>query len=381
MFIYMRYFTAGESHGKGLVGIIEGLPSNVYIDVDEINDLLKKRQSFYGRGNRMKIENDKIEFISGIRNSKTLGSPISFFIKNYDYKNWEKYMDPINCDVLSKKVLKPRPGHADLSGIIKYDFDDCRNVLERSSARETATRLAIGAICMQVLRNFNIDSASHVLSIGNIKNNNTYYFEEIKKSDECEFRFLDNKKSEDIKSLIDRIKSQGDTIGGSYEIRIKNVPAGIGSYVHYDRKLDGLLAAALISVNSMKAIEFGDGLETFMDKGSNSHDEIEYKNGNYKRKTNRAGGIEGGMSNGEEIVVRCYHKPIPTLYKPIKSVNISSKEIEYASIERSDCTVVPSASIISESVAMTVICQEFLRKFSGDSLKEVLRNWKNSFLN
>ena len=329
----------------------------------------------------MKIESDKIEFISGIRNSKTLGSPISFFIKNADYKNWEKYMDPVNCDISSKRVLKPRPGHADLSGIIKYDFDDCRNVLERSSARETATRLAIGSICTQFLRNFNIESASHVLSIGKIKNSNIYCFDDIKRSDEYEFRFLDTTRRNEIVSLIDCIKSEGDTVGGSYELRIKNVPVGLGSYTHYDRKLDGLLASALISVNSMKAIEFGDGLETFMDRGSNSHDEIIYENGNYRRITNRAGGIEGGMSNGEEIVIRCYHKPIPTLYKPIKTVNILSKEVEFASVERSDYTVIPAASIVSESVAMTVICQEFLRKFSGDSLKEVLRSWKNSFLN
>ena len=377
----MRYFTAGESHGKGLIGIIEGLPSNVYIDENEINNVLEKRQSSYGRGDRMKIESDKIEFISGIRNSKTLGSPISFFIKNADYKNWEKYMDPVNCDISSKRVLKPRPGHADLSGIIKYDFDDCRNVLERSSARETATRLAIGSICTQFLRNFNIESASHVLSIGKIKNSNIYCFDVIKRSDEYEFRFLDTTRRNEIVSLIDCIKSEGDTVGGSYELRIKNVPVGLGSYTHYDRKLDGLLASALISVNSMKAIEFGDGLETFMDRGSNSHDEIIYENGNYRRITNRAGGIEGGMSNGEEIVIRCYHKPIPTLYKPIKTVNILSKEVEFASVERSDYTVIPAASIVSESVAMTVICQEFLRKFSGDSLKEVLRSWKNSFLN
>ncbi|AID45173.1 chorismate synthase [Candidatus Arthromitus sp. SFB-mouse-Japan] len=377
----MRYFTAGESHGKGLIGIIEGLPSNVYIDENEINNVLEKRQSSYGRGDRMKIESDKIEFISGIRNSKTLGSPISFFIKNADYKNWEKYMDPVNCDISSKRVLKPRPGHADLSGIIKYDFDDCRNVLERSSARETATRLAIGSICTQFLRNFNIESASHVLSIGKIKNSNIYCFDDIKRSDEYEFRFLDTTRRNEIVSLIDCIKSEGDTVGGSYELRIKNVPVGLGSYTHYDRKLDGLLASALISVNSMKAIEFGDGLETFMDRGSNSHDEIIYENGNYRRITNRAGGIEGGMSNGEEIVIRCYHKPIPTLYKPIKTVNILSKEVEFASVERSDYTVIPAASIVSESVAMTVICQEFLRKFSGDSLKEVLRSWKNSFLN
>lgn len=377
----MRYFTAGESHGKGLIGIIEGLPSNVYIDENEINNVLKKRQSSYGRGDRMKIESDKIEFISGLRNSKTLGSPISFLIKNADYENWEKYMDPVNCDISSRRVLKPRPGHADLSGIIKYDFDDCRNVLERSSARETATRLAIGSICTQFLKNFNIESASHVLSIGRIKNNNTYCFDEIKRSDEYEFRFLDATRRDEIFSLINCIKSEGDTLGGSYELRIKNVPVGLGSYTHYDRKLDGLLASALISVNSMKAIEFGDGLETFMDRGSNSHDEIIYENGNYRRKTNRAGGIEGGMSNGEEIVIRCYHKPIPTLYKPIKTVNILSKEVEFASVERSDYTVIPAASIISESVAMTVICQEFLKKFSGDSLKEVIRNWKNSFLN
>lgn len=376
----MRYFTAGESHGKALVGVIEGMPSNVHINVDNINELLKKRQKGYGRGERMKIENDEVEFISGIRNSYTLGSPISFFIINKDYKNWEKYMDPISCDLEGKKVLKARPGHADLPGVIKYDFDDCRNVLERSSARETAVRVVIGAICKEFLKNFNIESASHVLSIGNNFNNNKYDFDSIKESDNFPFRCLDSSISDNIKKEIDIAKENGDTLGGSYEIRIKNVPVGLGSYVQYDRKLDALLSYGLMSINSMKAIEFGEGLSTYKDFGSNSHDEIFYEDNKYFRKTNNSGGIEGGMSNGEEIVIKCYHKPIPTLYKPMKTVNIMTKSEEVAQIERSDCMVIPSASIIGECVAMTVICQEFLKKFSGDSLKEVVDNWKNIHL-
>lgn len=376
----MRYFTAGESHGNCLVGVIEGMPSNVFINVDNINSLLKKRQMGYGRGDRMKIESDEIEFISGIRNSYTLGSPISFLIKNRDYKNWDKYMNPLSCDVETKKVLKARPGHADLSGIIKYDFDDCRNVLERSSARETAVRVSIGAICMEFLKNFGIESSSYVTSIGKNFDKSKYDFDIIKESDKYPFRCLDLDICEKIKDEIDFVKKNGDTLGGSYEIRIKNVPIGLGSYVQYDRKLDALLSFGLMSINSMKAIEFGDGLSTYCDFGSNSHDEIFYENEKYFRKTNRAGGIEGGMSNGEEIIIKCYHKPIPTLYKPMKTVNIKTKSQELAQIERSDCTAIPSASIIGECVAMTVICQEFLKKFSGDSLKEVINNWKSSNL-
>lgn len=377
MFKILRYFTAGESHGKGLIGVIEGFPSNVYIDVDRINKILMARQNFFGRGERMKIESDEIEFISGVRNSRTLGSPISFIIHNKDYKNWQKYMDPIECDLNEKKVLKPRPGHADLSGIIKYNFDDCRNVLERSSARETAVRVAIGAICMEFLKNFNIESAAHVIRIGDVFNEKNYEFNQIKESNKNSLRCLDENLCEKMLHTIDNAKKNGDTLGGAYEIRIKNVPVGLGSYVQYDRKLDSLLAGALISINSMKAVEFGEGLKTCCMEGSKSHDEIAYKDGKYYRKTNMAGGIEGGMSNGEEIVIKCYHKPIPTLYNPIKTVNIHTKKEDFASVERSDYTVIPSASIIGECVSMTVICQEFLNKYSGDSLGDVIRSWKN----
>ncbi len=374
----MRYFTSGESHGKCLIGMIEGFPSNVYIDVCEINSILKKRQEGYGRGRRMVIESDKIEFLSGLRNSKTLGSPITFMIENRDYDNWQKYMDPINCKEDERNVLKPRPGHADLTGILKYDFDDCRNVLERSSARETATRIAIGAICSQFLRNFNIESSSRVISIGDVVDEGTYTFSDMKKSSNYEFRMLNESLHDDVRKKIDTCKGNGDSLGGSYEIRIKNVPLGLGSYVHYDRKLDGILAGELMSINSMKAIEFGEGLSTYKSFGSSSHDEIYYEDGCYKRKTNKAGGIEGGMSNGEDIIIKCYHKPIPTLYKPIKTVNIKDKTHGFASVERSDYVVIPSASLIGEYVAMSVICKEFLKKFSGDSLKEVINNWRRS---
>lgn len=378
MVFIFRYFTAGESHGKGIVGIMEGFPSNVYINIEKINEILKERQNSYGRGGRMKIECDEIEFISGIRNSTTMGSPICFMIQNRDYENWKSFMDPIKCDVNSRKVLKPRPGHADLPGAIKYNFSDCRNVLERSSARETAVRVAIGAICSQFLENFEIESASHVIQIGEISNNNFYDFYEIKNGIKNSVRCLDEKISIDMMNLIDRVKEEGDSLGGVYEIRIRNVPVGLGSYVQYDRKLDGILAGALMSINSMKAVEFGDGIKTSSKTGRESHDEIIFENGKFKRKTNRAGGIEGGMSNGEEIIIKCYHKPIPTLYNPIKTVNILSKEEDFANVERSDCSVISAASIVGESVANTVICQEFLKKFSGDSLEEVIRNWKGS---
>ncbi len=372
-----RYFTAGESHGKGILGIIEGFPSNFYINIDQINEVLKKRKDSYGRGDRMKIESDEVEFLSGIRNSMTIGSPISFIIYNKDYENWKDLMDPVRCDVSSRRVLKPRPGHADLSGVLKYNFNDCRNVLERSSARETAIRVVIGSICTQFLNKFGIESASHVIQIGNIYNNKKYDFYQIRDENNSPIRCLDERISKDMMRLIDDVKRKGDTLGGAYEIRIKNTPVGLGSYVQYDRKLDAVLSAALMSINSMKAIEFGDGIRTSEKLGSDSHDEIVYENGKFRRGTNMAGGIEGGMSNGEEIVIKCYHKPIPTLYNPIRTIDILTNQEDYADIERSDCNVVPAASIVGENVANTVICQEFLKKFSGDSMEEVSRNWKN----
>lgn len=378
MNLILRYFTAGESHGKALIGMIEGFPSNVHISIDNINNQLKIRQSGYGRGDRMKIESDYIEFLSGIRNSKTIGSPITFIIRNKDYENWKNFMDPVCCDVDSRKVTCPRPGHADLTGVIKYNLSDIRDVLERSSARETATRVALGAIFREFLNIFNIEIRSYVFRIGEICDENKYGFDEIIHTQDSKLRCLDKEIEKKMINTIDKVKNSGDSLGGGYEIRVKNVPIGLGSYTHYDRKLDGIIAGELMSINSVKAVEFGDGIELSKRTGSTCHDQIFYEFGTYRRSTNYAGGIEGGMSNGEEIIIRCYHKPIPTLYKPLKSVNIESKESFDASVERSDVVVVPAASIVSENVVASVITKVFLEKFSGDSLEEVVRNWKNS---
>ena len=374
----LRYFTAGESHGKSLTGIIEGFPSNVPIDIDIINSDLKRRQMGYGRGDRMKIEQDTIEILSGIRNSKTLGSPISFLIKNRDYVNWQAHMDPIKTTDDSRKVTKPRPGHADLTGSIKYNFTDIRNVLERSSARETAARVAIGSIAKQFLNNFNIDVLSHVIKISEAGlEENIWDIDRIKNADNSPVRCVDKNTERKMIEEIEEAKNIGDSLGGIFEIHITGVPVGLGSHVHWDRKLDAKLAYNLMSIQGIKAVEIGAGCESGRLKGSQIHDEIFYHpDKGYYRKTNRAGGIEGGMSNGENIVIRCTMKPIPTLYKPLQSVDIESKESFLATIERSDTCAVPAASIVGEMVAITVIADEFLRKYGGDSLEEIMKRWK-----
>ena len=374
----LRYFTAGESHGKCLTGIIEGFPSNVPIDIEIINADLQRRQRGYGRGHRMAIEEDKLEILSGIRNGKTLGSPIAFSIQNRDYKNWVKYMDPVKIEDDSKSVTKPRPGHADLSGAIKYNFTDIRNVLERSSARETAVRVAIGSMAKQLLRHFDIDVISHVTTIGSASlKNNIYDIESIRNAENSPVRCVDSGIENQMINIIEETKKTGDSLGGIFEIHITGVPIGLGSYVHWDRKLDAKLAYSLMSIQAIKAVEIGEGVNSGRLKGSQVHDEIFYdsKKG-YYRQTNRAGGIEGGMSNGENIIIRCTMKPIPTLYKPLKSVDIETKESFVAAIERSDTCAVPAASIVGEMVAITVIADEFLRKYGSDDFEEIIRRWK-----
>ncbi|MFA7411199.1 MAG: chorismate synthase [Tissierellaceae bacterium] len=373
----LRYLTAGESHGKSLVGIIEGFPSNVSIDVEAINLDLKRRQWGYGRGNRMKIESDEIEILSGLRGGRSLGSPIAFLIRNRDYENWQRYMDPLGPIDDGRAVTRPRPGHADLTGALKYRFDDIRNVLERSSARETAVRVALGSMVKQLMANFGVEVMSHVLSVGNVVPGESNDLNEIKDADRSPVRCIDKKKEAQIIEAIDKAKETGDSLGGLFEVRILGLPPGLGSHVHWDRKLDGRLAQALMSIQAIKAVEIGDGIENSSLAGSQVHDEIFYsQDKGYYRESNRAGGIEGGMSNGEDIVVRCYMKPIPTLYKPLRSVDMESKEAFVASVERSDSCAVAAASIVAEMAAITVIGQEFLRKYGGDSLEEILERWK-----
>ena len=378
----LRYLTSGESHGKSLISILDGIPANIELNIDEINYELEKRQGGYGRGGRMKIEKDKINILGGVRGKRTLGGPISIEIKNKDYENWIQYMNPMdNVDFESKKVEKVRPGHADLVGCLKYDFEDARNVLERSSARETASKVAVGAICKQVLKNFNIDFTSHVIQIGSIKDNNIYKFDYIKENvDKSLVRCVNKEIESQIIKEIDKVKFEGDTLGGVVEIRVKNLIPGLGSYTQFDKKIDGELAMHLMSVQAIKGVEIGIGFDVASNPGSFVMDEIYYDNENgIKRKTNKLGGIEGGMTTGEEVIIRCAMKPIPTLYKPLKSVNINTLESFSASIERSDNCAVPACSVVCENVVAFVICKYFLDKIGGDNLNDLKSNY-NSYI-
>ena len=374
----LRYLTSGESHGKSLISILDGIPANIELNIDEINYELEKRQGGYGRGGRMKIEKDKINILGGVRGKITLGGPISIEIKNKDYENWIQYMNPMdNIDFETKKVEKVRPGHADLVGCLKYDFEDARNVLERSSARETASKVAVGAICKQVLKNFNIDFISRVVQIGNVKDNNSYDFDYIKENvDKSAVRCINKDVEKEIIKEIDKVKSEGDTLGGVVEIRVKNLIPGLGSYTQFDKKIDGELAMHLMSIQAIKGVEIGIGFDVANNYGSNVMDEIYYNNEDgIKRNTNQLGGIEGGMTTGEELVIRCAMKPIPTLYKPLKSININTRESYSASIERSDNCAVPACSVVCENVVAFVICKYFLDKIGGDNLNDLKSNY------
>lgn len=376
----LRYLTSGESHGQGLITILDGIPSNIELNIDEINEELRKRQGGYGRGGRMKIEKDKINIIGGVRGKKTIGAPISFEIKNKDFENWSKYMAPMNdIDEKGKIVENVRPGHADLVGCLKYDFDDARNVLERSSARETASRVAVGAICKQVLKNFNIEFLSHVVQIGDIKDYKFYGFDYIKDHvDNSEIRCVNKDLEEKIKRKIDRCKKEGDTLGGIIEVRVKNLVPGLGSYTHFDKKIDGHLAMHLMATQAIKGVEIGLGFETATLTGSEVMDEILYNEENgITRKSNNLGGIEGGMTTGEEIIIRCVMKPIPTLYKSLDTININTLEKYKASVERSDSCAVPACSIVCENVVAFVICKFFLDKIGGESLEDLQNNYKS----
>lgn len=379
----LRYITSGESHGKCLTSILEGIPSNVLIDINEINLEMKKRQSGYGRGGRMKIESDKVEILSGMRGKVTIGSPIAIQIMNKDYENWTNYMNPVDdIDRETKKVNNVRPGHADLVGTLKYDFDDARNVLERSSARETASRVAVGALCKQVLKQFNIEFASHIVKIGNTKIDKIYDFDYIKDNvDLSEVRCVDKNIEKLMIKEIDFAKENKDTLGGIIEIRVKNVPPGLGSYIHYDKKIDAHIAMNIMSIQAIKGVEIGIGFEVASNKGSDVMDEIFYnKEKGIYRETNRLGGIEGGMTTGDEILIRCAMKPIPTLYKPLNSININTLENYKATVERSDTCAVPACSIVCENVVAFVILQFFLEKFGKDNIEDIKKSY-TSYMN
>ncbi len=362
----LNYITSGESHGKCLISVLEGVPSGIPVDIEKINFDLLQRQKGYGRGGRMRIEADKVEIPSGIVKGKTTGAPIAFIIPNRDFKINEM-----------PDILRPRPGHADLTGALKYN-QSIRAVLERASARETALRVAVGSFCKQILRPFSIDVIGYVTQIGRVKGKKELKFEDLKETVfSSSLRVSDLSLEEKMTAEIDYAASNGDTVGGEVEIIVKDVPPGLGSYAHYAKKLDAKIAFALMSVQAVKSVEFGLGKDYARTFGFNAHDPIYYsKRRGYYRKTNNAGGIEGGMTNGSDIIVRAVMKPIATLRKPLPSVNMATKVKEDAEFERSDTCAVTACSVVAEAVVAFEIADAFLEKFGGDSMREINRNFR-----
>ena len=374
----MRYLTAGESHGPRLTAIIEGVPAGLPLTAEYINAELKRRQGGYGRGARMKIESDKVEITSGVRHGLTMGGPITLNVTNLDHQKWLEIMSVADVDEKKKglrKITKPRPGHADLVGGMKYRFDDLRNSLERSSARETTMRVAVGAVAKRLLEEIGVEVASHIVTFGGIDidvPNNLTVAEIKERAAQSEVSIVNPEREEEIKAYIDQIKKDGDTIGGVIETVIGGVPIGLGSYVQWDKKLDAKIAQGVVSINAFKGVEFGVGFEAGRLKGSQVMDEILWsEEDGFTRKTNNLGGFEGGMTNGQPIVVRGVMKPIPTLYKPLMSVDIETHEPYKATVERSDPTALPAAGVVMESVVATVLATEVLEKFSSDNLEEL----------
>ncbi len=376
----MRFLTAGETHGPQLTAIIEGMPSNVPLTAEIINEQLARRQKGYGRGKRMQIEKDEVEIVGGVRHGKTTGAPIALVVHNRDWKNWTKIMgiEPMDNDAEAKRrVNRPRPGHADLNGGLKYNQRDLRNILERSSARETTVRVAVGAVARQLLAQFNIRVAGHVIRIGDIEAPPVSLPLETLQNltEQSQVRVVDQVTEERMIASIDAAKADGDTLGGIVEAIVEGVPVGLGSHVQWDRKLDGRIAQAVVSIQAFKGVEVGIGFEAAKLRGSKVHDEIKYdQDSGFHRASNRAGGLEGGMTTGEPIVVRGVMKPISTLYKPLQSVDIDTKEAFTAQVERSDTCAVPAASVIMENVVAWEVADALLEKFGGDSLEEMQRN-------
>lgn len=374
----MRYLTAGESHGPRLTAIIEGVPAGLPLTADYINAELKLRQGGYGRGARMKIESDQVEITSGVRHGLTMGGPITLNVTNLDHQKWLEIMSVADVDEKKKglrKITKPRPGHADLVGGMKYRFDDLRNSLERSSARETTMRVAVGAVAKRLLEEIGVEVASHIVTFGGIDidiPNNLTVAEIKERAAQSEVSIVNPEREEEIKAYIDQIKKDGDTIGGVIETVVGGVPVGLGSYVQWDKKLDAKIAQGVVSINAFKGVEFGVGFEAGRLKGSQVMDEILWsEEDGFTRRTNNLGGFEGGMTNGQPIVVRGVMKPIPTLYKPLMSVDIETHEPYKATVERSDPTALPAAGVVMESVVATVLATEVLEKFSSDNLEEL----------
>lgn len=385
----LRYLTAGESHGRALVTIVEGMPAGVPVDPAQLNQDLARRQSGYGRGGRMKIEKDEAQILSGIRHGKTLGSPVALMVENRDWINWTEVMSPTPVAEYSdprsaqKVRTRPRPGHADLVGALKYEHEDLRNVLERASARETTMRVAAGALAKQLLAAFGIQVMGHVLSIGTVEAtvDRTVAPADLSRLAEAsEVRCVDPEASKAMMLEIDAAKKDGDSLGGVVEVLATGLPPGLGSHVHYDRKLDGMLGAALLSLQAAKGVEIGAAFENARLRGSQVHDEIGWsQERGYFRHSNNAGGLEGGMTTGMPLAVRVAFKPISTLYKPLRTVEIDTHADAAAEIERSDACAIPAAAVIAECVTAFELAKLMIEKFGGDSLAEMLRNY-NGYL-
>lgn len=367
----LRYLTAGESHGPALTAIVEGMPAGLELSAEYINNQLARRQHGYGRGGRMKIETDKVELLSGIRDGKTLASPISLQIKNRDWENWSAIMAAGPADLETRRVSIPRPGHGDLAGHIKYGHQDLRNILERASARETASRVAACTVGRRLIEHYGIEINSHVIRIGSVQAADCS-LEDIKKQAPQSSLFCADPEAEALMiKEIDQAREKGDSLGGVFEIIISHAPVGLGSHVHWDRKLDGRIAGALMSVQAIKGVEIGLGFAAAGLPGSRVHDEIFSGDQAFKRGSNNAGGIEAGISNGQDIVVRAAMKPIATLYNPLRSVNLESGQAAQAAIERSDICAVPAAAVVGEAITAFELAVAFLEKFGGDSIAEI----------
>ncbi len=380
----LRYFTAGESHGEALIAVLSGMPAGLKIDQALIDRELWRRQQGYGRGGRMKIERDTAHILSGVRHGMTIGSPISIELENRDWKNWQESLPVEEGDPgRHKRVASPRPGHADLAGALKYNFPEARYVLERASARESAARVAIGAIAKLFLRELGIEVLSHVVAVGCVTVQNGVSWEKIQalsKRSEVLLNCADLENEQEMKEEVDKVLKTGDSLGGVFEVVAHSVPPGLGTYAQWDERLDALLAAAVMSLQAVKAVEIGSGVTAAASPGSAVHDEIGYEKpanlSGFTRTRNNAGGVEGGVSNGEEIRVRGYLKPISTLRRPLRSVDFATRQPVSASYERSDVCVVPAAGVAAEAMVALTLARCALEKFGGDSMGETLRNYQ-----
>ena len=372
----LQWSTSGESHGRALTAIVEGLPANLHVDTQEIDNYLALRQGGYGRGARQKIETDKVQILAGVRDQKTLGSPVCLLGENKDYANWEAYMSPYGADVSARRLTRVRPGHADLSGILKYDQTDARNILERASARETAVRVAAGTLARMFLRELGVEVYGYVRAVAGVADEKEYTAEQLRNVKQSPLFMPDEVLCKRAMDAIDAIKEDKDTAGGIVEVRVRGLKSGFGSCMSYGGKLDGHLAGAVMGIQAIKGVEFGLGFAAAMRRGSRVHDEIYLENGRYVRKTNNAGGIEGGMSNGEEIVLRAAMKPIPTLMRGLDTVDFVTGEACRAATERSDVCAICACEVVVESTVCFALAQKVLERLGGDNMREVKERYE-----